>query len=219
KEDTMRYMMVALLVIVAGGVLYITQTTTGARKEQGNPTNAQPASQQNLRKAIEMAFLQYRARGQDENDRKEKIEQLGSPEEVTAILRELVAENQYAREESIGFVYLTGATWMLGEMGDKQAEDRLAQMIFDPLVHENIRAQAVRSLGSIDANANKDVLLKALRSDESEYLMIRVYAAEGLARIKEPQVLTALEQAAQQETDPFILEKFHEAAQKIRSNQ
>jgi hypothetical protein len=91
-------------------------------------------------------------------------------------------------------------------------------MVFNRLVHENIRALAVRSLGNIDAASNKKLLLKALRANPSDYLMLRVYAAEGLAKITDRQILAALELAARQEADSFVREKLRAAAQKIRAN-
>jgi HEAT repeat protein len=208
----MKYILAVLLVVAIGGVLYIAQTSSRLPKD---PVNL-PNSQAELEEAIKKIFLRRGTEGERE-DTKERLEQLGTKEEVTAILRKLVAEHQYAQEESLDLSYLNGATWMLGEMADKQAEDRLSQMVFDPLVHENIRALAVKSLGNIDALSNKEILLQALRSDESEYLMIRVNAAEGLAKIKDPEVLAALEQAAQQESDSYIREKFQAAAKEIRS--
>jgi HEAT repeat protein len=80
------------------------------------------------------------------------------------------------------------------------------------------RRRSVKSLGDIDPEANKELLLQALQSDKSEnHHMIRVNAAEGLAKLKDPEVLAALEQATRQESDPFIREKFQTAAKEIRS--
>jgi HEAT repeat protein len=214
----MRYIIVLVLVMIAGSVLYIAQTSaTGTRKEQGK-SNAQVQSQQSLQKSIEMIFLKY-PEGFEEDNKKERIDQLGTREEVTSILRQMLVQYQHAQEESIELSLIYGATSMLGEMADKQSQDRLAQMAFDPLTHEDIRAVAVRSLGNIDALSNKELLLKALSPDRHEFMMVRVYAAEGLGRIKAPDVLAALEQAAQQESDSFVREKFQAAAQEIRSKQ
>jgi hypothetical protein len=213
----MRYMAVLLLVIILGGGLYVADTATESRKDQGNTQNAQAGSQQDLQKAIQMIFLQHGEEGKGDNDKKEKIKQLGPREEVIARLREMVARHKYAREGSLELTYLYGAVWMLGEMADKQAEDKLSKMAFNPRVHENIRALAVRSLGNIDASSNKKLLLQALRRDKSDYFMVRVYAAEGLAKIKNTQVLAALELAVRQESDSFVREKFRAAAREVRS--
>jgi HEAT repeat protein len=213
----MRYMAVLLLVIILGGGLYVADTATESGKDQGNTQNAQARSQQDLQKAIQMIFLQHGEEGKGDNDKKEKIKQLGPREEVIAILREMAAWHKYAREESLELTYLYGAVWMLGEMADKQAEDRLSKMAFNPRVHENIRALAVRSLGNIDASSNQKLLLQALRRDKSDNFMVRVYAAEGLAKIKDTQVLAALELAVRQESDSFVREKFRAAAREVRS--
>jgi HEAT repeat protein len=113
------------------------------------------------------------------------------------------------------YVYLNGATWVLGEMKEQQATFPLSQMLFDKKVHENIRALAARSLGQIDADGNKQLLLRAL-GNVNDYYIIRVYAAEALAKINDPQALKALEQYSRQERDAHVRQKFENAAREIR---
>ena len=114
------------------------------------------------------------------------------------------------------FLYLNGAVWMLGERKVKQAEGPLPQILFDRRVHENVRALAARSLGQIDSEANKQLLLKAL-ANTSDYFAVRVYAAEGLAKTKDRLVLKALEKYSREERDPHVRQQFQKAAQQVRA--
>ena len=215
----MRYLGTLALGLLFGGVLCGAQTA-GARHTHNAALQKQSLRSADLERQVEMIFLQcIRVLAGEKDDRKERIEQLATKEEVTDILRKMVARHRYAREESLGLIYLMGATSMLGELGDKEAERGLAVMIFDRRVHEDVRAMAVRSLGNIDPESNKELLLKALRSKKSDYFDIRVGAAEGLAKVRDPRVRTALEHAARHESDLYVRGKFQEAAQQASSIQ
>ena len=91
--------------------------------------------------------------------------------------------------------------------------------LFDRRVHENVRAVAVKSLGNIDPESNKELLFRALRLNKSQYVMIRVAAAEGLAKVRDLRAVAALEHAASKESDLFVREKFDVAAKQARSLQ
>ena len=79
-------------------------------------------------------------------------------------------------------------------------------------------AGAARSLGQIDPEGNKQILLKALNPVTSNYYLIRVFAAEGLARTKDTGVLKAIEQYRVEEKDSYVRQQFDNASQAMRAN-
>lgn len=145
-----------------------------------------------------------------------ELEDLGRTEEVHAILLNWLSKHKHSDPGTKESLYLRGATWILGAMQVKQATEPISQILFDPKVHENVRALAARSLGQIDADANKEVLLTAL-ANTADYFGIRVEAAEAVAKTKDPQVLKALSRYAREERDSYVKQKFEKAAQDLRA--
>lgn len=183
----------------------------------GVAVSAPNQSTSNLEREIELIFVyQPHSDAGEKYDKVAKIRGLGREEEVKAIVLNMIAKYDYSRPGTIEAIYLSGATWILGELGLKEASRPLAQMVFDHKIHENVRALAVRSLGQIDAEANKEILLKAL-AKVSDYFQIRVYAAEALAKTKDPNVLKALERYTRQERDDHVRQQFQKAAQALRA--
>ena len=74
---------------------------------------------------------------------------------------------------------------------------------------------AARSLGQIDAEGNKQLLLKAL-ANKDDYFQVRVYAAEALGKTKDAEVLKALENYGREEKDSHVKQQFEKAAQELR---
>lgn len=173
------------------------------------------SSQSNLEREIEMIFRYDPVFGEEYN-RKAKLDGLGRHGEVKAVLIKMLSKYKHSEPETLEYIYLNGATWALGEMKEQQAASPLSQMLFDKKVHENVRALAARSLGQIDAEGNKQLLLRALDS-VNDYHMIRIYAAEALAETKDPQALKALEKYSREERDPQIRQKFEKAARDLRA--
>lgn len=196
-------------------VIYLTLTLLVTVLAMHLPVQSQ--SDPDLERKVE-AILRYQPRidAGEKYDTKAKLEELGHEEEVKAILLRMLTQYKYSEAETLQFVYLNAATWMLGAMKVKQAEAPLSQILFDPGVHENVRALAARSLGQIDAEANKQVLMRAL-ANVSDYFAVRVYAAEGLAKTKDPEALKALERYSREERDPYVREAFQKAAQEVRA--
>jgi HEAT repeat protein len=83
------------------------------------------------------------------------------------------------------------------------------------IIYENVRAVAVRSLGGIDAEASKKDLLWALNAT-SDYFLIRVYAAEALAKTKDSQVPGQLQRYAQSERDSYVRQQFEKSEQELK---
>ena len=179
----------------------------------------QSQAEADLERQIEAIFrYEPRIDAGEKYDKKAKLEGLGRTEEVKAILLTMLTRYKYSEPETNFYesIYLSGAAWMLGEMKVKQAETSLSQILFDRRVHENIRALAARSLGQIDPEATKELLLKAL-ANNSDYFAVRVYAAEGLAKTKDQRVLKALEKYSREERDPHVRQQFQKAAQQVRA--
>lgn len=184
----------------------------------GVTLSANSQSDSNLEREIELIFLyQPQSDAGEKYDKPAKIKELGRDAEVKAILLNMIAKYDYSRPGTKEYLYLSGATYMLGEMGVREAARPLAQMLSDRRIHENVRAGAARSIGKIDPVRNKQVLLRALAND-SEYFQVRVYAAEALANTKDPNVLEALERYARQERDDHVRQQFQKAAQALRAS-
>jgi hypothetical protein len=160
---------------------------------------------------------EYHPRAGQQYDRKAEIEKLSPQEQVRELLLVMLEKNQYATPGTEEYLYLIGSTSVLGELRDERAEDKLASMLVDQFVHENARALAARSLGQIDPEKNKQHLLKALEN-KYDYFLITVYAAEALAKTKDPQVLKSLEQYAREETDSHVRQMLEKSAQELRTN-
>jgi hypothetical protein len=171
-------------------------------------------AQSDLEEKIERVFL-YESDRDERFNRKAKIDQIGSGGEVRTILLGMLMRYKGAEPESKEYVLLLGATNMLGEMAEAQAVAPLTRMVFDKKVHENVRAYAVRALGQIDPEGNKNALLKAL-ANKDDYFAVRVYAAESLGKTKDVEVLKALEKYSGEETDSHVKQKFEKAAQEVR---
>jgi len=144
------------------------------------------------------------------------LRQLGDDKETAAVLTNLASRYRDAKEQTLEFKILNGVVAVLGELRASSANELLSSLLTDRKVHENVRALAARSLGQIDPEANKQSLLKAM--DPSEHYLTRVYAAEGLARTKDPEALKSLERYGREESDSHVRQQFEKAAQAMRAN-
>jgi len=169
-----------------------------------------------LEKKIERIFL-YQPVREEKYDHKAEIEKLGNEPGARAILINMLTKYRYAKPGTLQYLYLSGATHSVGRMGIKNAAAPLSQFIFDKSVHENVRAVAVKSLGLIDAEGNKKILLRALHHT-SDYFLIRINAAEALAKTKDSQALAAIERSARKETDSYVRQQFEKSARELKLN-
>jgi hypothetical protein len=144
-----------------------------------------------------------------------EVRKLGTDKQIAEVLTEFASTYRYAKKQSEEFLILRGAVASLGELKVNSADKLLASLLTDQKVHENIRAMSARSLGQIDPEGNRKVLLKALASTE-DYLT-RVYAAEGLANTKDSEALTVLERYSSDEKDSYVRQKFEKAAEALRA--
>ena len=149
-------------------------------------------------------------------DRQNNLRQLGEDNEIVQALIGLASRHRHAKERTGEFKVLNGVVASLGEYRARSANELLSSLLTDQIVHENVRALAARALGQIDPEANKQALLNAL--DPTGYLIIRVYAAEGLAQTRDPEALKALERYILEERDVFVRAKFQNGAEAMRAN-
>jgi HEAT repeat protein len=165
-----------------------------------------------LKEKVRAVFLQELSTP----DRQNNLRQLGEDNEIVQALIGLASRHRHAKERTGEFKVLNGVVASLGEYRARSANELLSSLLTDQIVHENVRALAARALGQIDPEANKQALLNAL--DPTGYLIIRVYAAEGLAQTRDPEALKALERYILEERDVFVRTKFQNGAEAMRAN-
>lgn len=170
-------------------------------------------AQSDLKEKINDIFLHLHNERQD--GVRAKVVALGRKAEVEKILLEMTAKNKYAQVLKEKML-LNGAVSMLGDLRVEQATGLFSQMLFDNKVNAYTRALAATSLGKVDAEGSKQLLLKALDPSVSDYPVLRINAAEALSKVKDRQVLEALERCSREEQDRFTRQKFENAAQDVR---
>jgi HEAT repeat protein len=148
-------------------------------------------------------------------DRQNRLRQLGDDNQIASVLTRMASQYKHAKEGTLDFAVLNSAVASLGEFRARSANALLAAFVTDQKVHENVRALAARSLGQIDPEGNKKALLKAL--DPSEGYLIRVYAAEGLAKTRDAEALKSLERFGREEKDSYVRQEFEKASQSLRA--
>jgi HEAT repeat protein len=147
-----------------------------------------------------------------------KLRQLGNENDVAAVLARFASTYRLSKEGSPEFLVLDGAVACLGELKARSANDLLSSFLTDRKIHENVRSRAARSLGQIDPEGNKQILLRALDPTVSDHYLIRVYAAEGLAKTRDAEALKAVERYSREERDSYVRQQFEKAAQAMRAN-
>jgi len=147
-----------------------------------------------------------------------KLRQLGNDNDVAAVLARFASTHRHATEGSPEFLVLDSAVVCLGELKARSPNDLLSSLLTDRKVHENVRSRAAKSLGQIDPEGNKQILFRALDPAVSDHYLIRVYAAEGLAKTRDAAALQALERYGREERDQYVRQQFQKAAQEMRAN-
>src|SRR5215510_11846954 len=94
-----------------------------------------------LEKKIEMIFLYQPCLPENKYDAKAEIEKLGFELEARAILINMLTKYRYAKLGTPQYLYLDGATHIVGKLEAKEAATPLSQILFDRRVHENARAR------------------------------------------------------------------------------
>lgn len=173
--------------------------------------------QSDLERRVQDIFLyQPHSAAGEKYNRKAKLEELGSGTEVRDILLKMLRSHAHVEAGTPEYVYLLGATTMLGEMRVKEAIDPLSRLFSDQKINVSVRAFALRSLGQIDPEANKQLLLTTLANSSADHL-IRGFAAEALANTNDAQVLKVIERSSREEQNATVRRKLEEAAQKLRA--
>lgn len=170
--------------------------------------------QPELEQRIEQVIL-HQPREGEAYSLKAQIELLGQPAAAREILLQMLTKYEHSQPGATEYLYLTGATVVLGEMQEQRATPPLAEILRDQSFDKTVRAYAARALGRINAEANQKVLVEAV-SNAGNYYLIRTEAAASLAKIKDPALLNKLEQLSREEKDSHVKQKFGEAAQELR---
>jgi len=159
-------------------------------------------------------ILLYQPDVGEDYDIRTKITELGREIEVRQVLISFLSAYRYP-ENTMEELFLDGAVFMLGELKAKEAQGALSQILLDSTADRRTRAWAAKSLGQIDVDANKDVLLEALRP--RQYHLIRINAADALANTKDPKVLTALDRYSREERENYVRQRLQKATDKLRA--
>lgn len=173
--------------------------------------------QSDLKERVQRVLLyQTHADPGEKYKKKTMLKELGREAEVQAILLKMVEEHKHSEPGTEEYQYLLGATLILGEMRAKQAIDSLSRLVSDQNVSGTVRASAIRSLGKIDAKASKELLLTALANVSADRL-IRIFAAEALAKTDDSQVLRVMERYSHEEENAYVRQKLEKAVQELRA--
>jgi hypothetical protein len=164
-----------------------------------------------LEEKVRLLFMQEDGPPRDiPND----LRQLGGEREIAESLLQMASRYKHAEAGTIEFKLLRPAVSLLGELRANSANEFLSSLATDSKVHQSVRAMAIRSLGQIDSEANKQILIRAL--DPSEHPSVRINAAEGLAKTKDAEALKALERFGREEKDSYVRNEFGKAENALR---
>jgi len=148
---------------------------------------------------------------------KDKLEEIGQPQEVAKILIDMVVNGKYAELGSVQSMLCKAATAALGELKEVSAIGPLTSTLKDQRVDKITRAYSARSLGKIDPQESKNDLLDAL-TDKSNYHLIRIFAAEGLAKTRDAEALNILDKQSSEEKDPYVKKMIEKSAKELRDS-
>src|SRR5262249_28410255 len=149
-------------------------------------------------------------------DRTAMIKDLAPIEEVGTVLIGMMTRYRHAKPQSMEYLYLLGSVSVLGQIKEARAVSQLLQVAVDREAHADARAYATRSVLEIDAEGSKNFLLRILNANREYYLM-RIFAAEGLARTDDTQALAALNRHKLVERDAYVRKQFEKTAQEIKA--
>ena len=127
-----------------------------------------------------------------------RLLRIGPANSVSAVVLGLAEQYKNARsgEHSVEYLLLTRSVFALGKLQAAAAVPLLIDLVTRTDGPQEVAVLAIQSIGEIDAEGNKTVLLGALKSQD---FFTRRIAAEALSKTNDPSVLTELEVAASQE--------------------
>ncbi len=123
---------------------------------------------------------------------------LGPAKSVSAIVLRFAMQNKDARkgDGTSAYPILIDAVFALGKLKETVGIPLLRELVMRDGISPEVEIYALQSIGEIDPDGNKGVLLGALRSQE---FPVRRAAAEALSKTNDTSVLTELGVAASQE--------------------
>lgn len=211
----MKIMLILLALLVVPGLYFWQAQGSSSQRDMGAAKEAA-----NLERRIERILL-YEPRTDatgEVYDPAVEIEKLEQKPQVRAILSKMVKQHRYADLGTAEYRYFEGVLWVAGSLGLREISETLTQVLLDPFAEGSIRVLAAKSLGQIDVEGNKEILLSALNSSVAENDdLVRAAAAEALAATKDTRVLNELETRASQEDDKVIRERIEASARKLRA--
>jgi hypothetical protein len=147
---------------------------------------------------------------------RERLLKLGDPQAVSSALLEIAERYKAARTPGRELRYLVDAIFALGKFRERRAMPLLfeiAEIADDPL---GLKIFAVQSIGEIDPDGAKSVLLELLKNPGP----IRYTAAEALSKTDDPAMMRELEVAAAHEVShaAFLLVQGLADAMRARIN-
>jgi hypothetical protein len=126
-----------------------------------------------------------------------RLHALGEDGEVSRVVLKLAKQNKAATKiGSEEYLILSRSVFALGKLKTSEAIPFLAELAQTRTVQDDVTVWAYQSIGSIDPQSTRDVLLAGLKSNEYS---VRRAAAEGLSRSNDQSVLFELDVAASQE--------------------
>lgn len=140
----------------------------------------------------------------------QEFDKLGTSQEIRNVLMEMLSEfwnTPYEELSSVDEFVFGNVINQLGRLREKRAVPILSKIFLDK-AHENQRYFAIRALGQIDADGNKQLLLMAIDLDSSESAKFWEPALEGLAltRTPDPAVAEAVERYRATVTSDYVKE-------------
>nr|VFK65125.1 MAG: HEAT repeat [Candidatus Kentron sp. UNK]VFK71302.1 MAG: HEAT repeat [Candidatus Kentron sp. UNK] len=107
-----------------------------------------------------------------------------------------------------------GTLASLGKLRDDSRLDRIMRLLREDSNHA-VRRVATETLGALGTSVAVDPLMAALSDKSEEYVYVRLYAARALGKLKAPQSLQPLLQAATSDQDEDVRYQAAEASSKL----
>ncbi|MDX1979332.1 MAG: hypothetical protein SFV51_03625, partial [Bryobacteraceae bacterium] len=102
-------------------------------------------------------------------------------------------------------------------LGEKRAIPLIRSVLHDKSLRDNVRRYAARALGQIDAEGNKQELLRAFdESAEPALWPLRLDIAKALIRVKDRSVVNKLESWSRGERSSVARRKFEEVVAEMK---
>lgn len=144
----------------------------------------------------------------------QRLLKLGNAKAIVPILISIAEANATAQEYEPGARLLSASVFALGKIGDRQGTEVVARIARSGQTPDSIRIYAVQSIGELDPEGHRDLLVGEL---SSKSFSIRRAAAEGLAKTNDKSALMELDVAASREPSSGARRRLQELADGMRT--